>query len=398
LQSIDSFFISEKKLLIAGASICTDEITKKRFLEALSPKIDWKVFLSLLYSHKTGGLFYKSWNSLGGQYVDSIPEKVITEVKNIYFTNVLQGTRKLQKIKELIKNIQRENLQVIILRGVVLAENIYGDIGVRPWGDLDLLVEKKDWKKIIEILIDSGYQPHGFTKPLVDLAFSSNFIPLHCNFYTSGSIVEIHTDPLHLSISMSNSEKIWERARPTKIDGLEVLWLSPEDLLISLCLHLNRFGFNRLLWFSDINELMKKFQKDIDWEYVIDISQKEDVGFSIYFTLKRLKEIFNSPFPTNVLSKLFPSPLHSFLFNLVWKKSKPIDWEAKENNFSAIWLRFLSLLSSGRLPEKLTYLKQTVFPPLEWVSVRENLPRNSKKLFLYYVTRPLKPLKFLLKG
>ncbi len=300
---------------------------------------------------------------------------------------------------EILKKLEKKKIKAVILRGQILADRVYEDVGLRPWSDLDLLIRKEDWKEVVELFLKERYKPHALSLPLMERAFSSHFrvIPLHCNFHTPDVVIELHTDLIHLALPVRNMEEVWGRIQEVESEEGKIYLLSWEHLLINLCLHLNRFGFNRLLWFCDIHELVRKYGKEIDWEYLINFSRREEIEFSLYFTLKKVKKIYRSSIPAWVITRLYPSFLRSQLFKWVWENGEWLDWEARDNFFSAIWLRFLYLLSFQRWPEKFNYLKEVFFPSPKWVSQRENVPAESPILYFSYLTRLLKPFKFALR-
>ncbi len=52
----------------------------------------------------------------------------------------------------------KENVKVIVLKGTSLATNLYPDIGLRPMGDIDLLVHKSQFRSAIQLVQSIGYR------------------------------------------------------------------------------------------------------------------------------------------------------------------------------------------------------------------------------------------------
>jgi hypothetical protein len=45
------------------------------------------------------------------------------------------------------------------IKGTALAEDLYGDSGRRPAGDIDLLVHEKDLRRAVDVALEQGYEP-----------------------------------------------------------------------------------------------------------------------------------------------------------------------------------------------------------------------------------------------
>jgi hypothetical protein len=64
----------------------------------------------------------------------------------------------LDQLEEALSAFETAHLEVIVLKGALFAAHYYPSPGLRPFGDLDLLVRRKDLSKAVEALECLGYE------------------------------------------------------------------------------------------------------------------------------------------------------------------------------------------------------------------------------------------------
>ena len=68
-------------------------------------------------------------------------------------------------------------------------------------------------------------------------------------------------------------EKIWKRKKTYSFGTASAYLMSPEDLLIYVCLHLRERHFekarSRLIWWYDIYKIVKTYENEFDWNYFL---------------------------------------------------------------------------------------------------------------------------------
>jgi hypothetical protein len=149
-----------------------------------------------------------------------------------------------------------------LIKGGALAWFTYGDGGLRPFGDLDLLISPRDRAGAHEALCAAGYA----TLPAASVAAAGartywdperrRFpVDLHWRFETA---------PLELGLDY---EGMLRRAAAGKIEGEPVLLLSPADMLVALAAHSLKhllWGQPRLRYLRDIAEITIRCRPEWD--------------------------------------------------------------------------------------------------------------------------------------
>lgn len=150
-------------------------------------------------------------------------------------------------------------------KGAVLAQMLYGDVAARQFGDLDLLVRRRDVAAGKSALQEIGYtcalqlsedEERAYVRSGYEYVFDrgceKNLIELHWRIVPRFYAVEFDIDAL------------FERSVAVQLAGRSVATLGPEDLLLVLCVHAAKHGWTKLSWLSDLVAL----GETVDWTVV----------------------------------------------------------------------------------------------------------------------------------
>ncbi|PEQ95203.1 Renal dipeptidase [Bacillus sp. AFS006103] len=221
-------------------------------LEPWLPDIDWKHFLDLVQHHRVYPLVYMTLKKLKK---GSVPTDVLQELADKYLNNTLKMLRLSMEMDRLFKLFDEYQIQALMLKGPVLAKDLYGDLSLRTSKDLDILVQQKDVMRTEELLLQLGYLREGEAL--------HHFSYLHS---TSTINIEIHWR-LHPEIGQEPAfQDLWERRRISSLSSYPISFFGKEDLFLFLVSHGARHGWFRLRWLGDIDLLVRK---RLNWDYLI---------------------------------------------------------------------------------------------------------------------------------
>jgi hypothetical protein len=248
--------------------------------------------------------------------------------------------------------------------------------------DIDILARPENLERIAAVLIDMDYVP---MQPIsADITINAEhhlprmIKPGHAGF-------EIHwnlTKPReYYSIA---SEGLWERAVPVHIAGCDALALSPEDLLLHLCLHTSyqhQFAFG-LRPSCDIAETIAHFGSTLDWETTVERTICWGWTRGVYLALRLAKELADAKTPADILERLRPpditeSVLETARAQVFFDKSLAV----------SIPVPFAELLGSRRIQDKIRIFWQRVFLPRTTISALYSVPMDSIRIYGCYPRR-----------
>lgn len=220
----------------------------------------------------------------------------------------LTATRNLLLYHELAKVLQHFNqhkIPVIALKGLHLSELVYQDPSLRPMSDMDLLTPADKLQECYNLLQEMGYQAPPFTNPEKEVRRHHHLPPL---VKTGAGIIELHWN----LVAPSNQhpidlETLWLRAQPADLAGSQAHVLCPEDLLLHLALHFNNHNFRlELRHLYDLLATLERYQKQIDWNTLLDRSRQWRASHCLFLALYLAEELLNAPLPPGLLAELQP--------------------------------------------------------------------------------------------
>lgn len=199
----------------------------------------WGRALHVADWHRLSPILYCHLESRGGA-----PAAVRSALERAYLANAARTLYLRATLSRLIDALAEADVQVIPLKGAALVESAYPDPAQREMLDLDVLVRVPRLEAATAALATIGYRP----SPHADDKQTSTQLTAetHHDAPLIGEqqlvAVELHR---HVAIMGEGRgfdiDGFWERARLAG-DGRHLL-LSPEDMLLHVCLHFTR---NRL--------------------------------------------------------------------------------------------------------------------------------------------------------
>jgi hypothetical protein len=237
-----------------------------------------------------------------------VPELVRQSLKARYVRAGLENLRLLARLAALLPQLREAGIEVIVLKGAYLAQSVYGDPALRPMGDADLLVRQADLDRAAALLRADGWRERAAHESTVP-GGGGHQLPM---FERGGVHLELHwaieDDASPFSI---DGEGLWQRAVPARINGAPTWALSPEDLLLHLCVHAAYgHGWRQfdtgLRPLCDIAACLRRFGDRIDWGVLADRARAWHIHPSVELTLVLVRDLLGAAVPPWVLDRLAP--------------------------------------------------------------------------------------------
>ena len=403
----------ENELLICCARTCLDSKNAERLKTLLQEDIDWKYLIEIANLHGVMPLLYLN---LSNHYSELVPQNVLTELQNNFYANASANLALTSKLVEILNLFEEHNIPVIPYKGPVLAAYVYGNLTLRQFGDLDILVRKQDVLKAKELLIDAGYQPREqltclqeeqLLKSYYRFQFRSNdgsveYLELHWALGKKSCSWESQWVPIDFDIA-----PFWERLDSVSLAGKTVLHFPSEDLLLILCLHGAKDCWRSLKWLCDLSELIRT-HPNLDWEWLIEQASKLNVERQFYLGLYLVQDLLGIQLPQKIWKRTQqPERAVTFLATQVRQRflenpdSPPGKFEQFLFRFlreghNSVWYFYLwrTYLENKKMRTKIRK-SWNVF----WFGIapsdkdKEFLPLPESLSFLYYLIRPVRLLK-----
>lgn len=170
------------------------------------------------------------------------------EIPDFFSSAVEEHKKKAEKyaeqLKHLLQQFAQQGIETLPLKGPVLAETLYGDVALRSYVDLDLLVRRDDYERAAALLLDLG-----FTAGMVN--------EYNGGFRYDGTKVELHFEVVPPRAFRFDVNAIWSRSRRDHFRGKPIRVMCDQDLVLFLCAHGLKHGFSRLIWILDLARALR---------------------------------------------------------------------------------------------------------------------------------------------
>jgi hypothetical protein len=344
-------------------------------LKNLGPD-DWDDLLEQAEQHQVSPLLHQALQEPERRAV--VPAAAMERLEASYFNTAAGNASLFAQLKGVLEALRAAEVPVIGLKGAHLAEIVYGNLTLRSMGDVDLLVRREDVPRVEQAMTGLGYRPQEIHSAR-DYSVHRHLLP----FVKKGAFpIEIHRTIDESGQFEIDVEGLWERARPARIAGVEALVLSPEDLLLHLCLHTAfQHGFRvPLRQICDLAAAVQHYGPELDWQGLVRAAETAGLSKVCYYALAVAESLLGAGVPAEALAALQVS--------------------GGEERMVAVIREYLLVHPSHRAPggikkmiqargarERLKSFLQGVFPSPARLREIYSLAPGSKAVYGYYPVR-----------
>jgi len=284
-------------------------------------KLDWQRIAQIAQNNRMETLLFDYLTKL--HMWDKVPSdawKILESGTQKYAQN---AAIMIESLQTYLHKAAELKIKTVVLKGLSISVNLYDNPVMRPGGDIDILVRKKDIEACIEIL-DQMNIGQNWPNLMHDDYYSRHH--LHQQRCTPDLKLwyEIHwalDHPLtHLTIDY---EEIMNRTTPGILFDAPLHELSWPDNLIALSVHLVKHAVyltsvlhrsdlariiladGMLMYFLDIAELINYQGDKMDWQQLVSLCRRYGTVDMVGAALQVCQQLFNISLPDGMLAK-FP--------------------------------------------------------------------------------------------
>lgn len=292
----------EIKLILNCASTHLNEDKIKQIKFLAEHKLDWQYVIDTACKH---GLISLLYTNLNEHCLHIVPSAVLNKIKNFFWINIQRSLLVTGELIKILRLLKEAEIKAVPYKGPALANSVYGNIALRPSGDLDIVVQTNDVLKFKDILISQGYKAKVELTPDQERDYLQAKSEHSYNFFHPEKqiLVEIHWRITPEYTSPIEIKHFWEKLETSSLSGTEILTLSLEDWLPILCVHGSRHRWERLNWLCDIAEIIR-IKPDINWESIIELTTELDCRRMLFLGLSLAHQLFETNLPPDVLKQV----------------------------------------------------------------------------------------------
>jgi len=356
-------------LLLALGRLSSSENEEVNSL--LSTPLQWEKILERSLQHEVYPLVVRNLKACG---FPGVPGQVRSRLQTLFQMNALRNDLLAEELAVVLRILHEAGIPVIPLKGIPLAESLYGDKSLRVCSDIDVLVPRQNVEQSFNLLVASGYRAD-FPRWVLRESMMRNSI--ECALRRKEQAMEFLLE-LHWSLLLeaSNSEgsmqTSWVESHPDVFRGVPMYVLSPESELLFLMVHAARHQWQGLKWLVDIHQIC--VTQGLNWKMVVEKASKLGLERLVQWGLSVCNAVLDTPLPKDLPCEL-PQP-HPRLF--------PAPPAALNS-----WQNYLHVLRLARRPsEKFRPLARRLFVPT--LAEYSLWPLPASLAILYYPIRLLR--------
>ncbi|MEN3330142.1 MAG: hypothetical protein V7638_4949 [Acidobacteriota bacterium] len=339
--------------------------------------LDWDYLLAVAYAHGLLPLLHKHIST------DLVPPQILSRLKRESVANsqnVLHLTAKQLRVYKLFK---QNNVPVAIFKGPLLSQMAYGEMSLRQAGDIDVLINRRDFTQARLLLESLGYE----MTPQLTLAQLSSHLNNHCEIQFMRdewlTVVDLHWDLAPRSFVFGvKPEDVMSRLQPVSLAGTTVETFGAEDLLLYEAMHGAKHLWRRLEWMSCLAESLRATTA-INWDTLLDRAAKAHATRILALGLRLVEEFSDVPVPSAVFASVDPDKSMQRMATQIRAQLFTTFGPAESTETNLYNLRIMD-----RKRDALVSALRSIFVPTlpDWQSLA--LPASLHSL--YYAYRPLR--------
>jgi precorrin-6B methylase 2 len=261
--------------------------------------LDWVYLIDKALRQAVLPLLY--WH-LRATVRETAPPEWMQYLRECFEANARRNLALTKELLNIVDSLRASGIPAVPYKGPVLASLAYGNLALREFDDLDLILPSKDIAGAYEQMAALGY------RPVVDLRLSAEprlrGVPGQYQFLGArGCVVELHTErTLRYFPVPLNLEDLTARLQPVALGGRAVSTFSTEDLLPLLCVHASKHLWDHLRWICDVAELVQN-PRGLDWQQTFAQARRLDAERMLHLGLLLAKEVLEARLPEEVLQR-----------------------------------------------------------------------------------------------
>lgn len=240
----------EEEVLLLAMRGDPDPLEGERMRRLLAGDIDVQRLLTLAAWHGLAPLLHRRLESWA-------PDAAEPELREGLRRRAREAARRslvlTARLLEAIEAFRAEDIDVLAFKGPTLALEAYGDLALREYADIDLLVRPADVGRASAVLVGLSFESRASVGGAPGGAPDRAEIGRECQrtFLRRGGTeqIELHWEffPRRLAVDLDPGAAL-DRRRTVSIGGRPVPTLAREDLLLHLAVHGGKHLWARLEW------------------------------------------------------------------------------------------------------------------------------------------------------
>jgi hypothetical protein len=288
----------EKRLLLTCARTRFDDARTQGIRTLLRDGLDWIYFFAAADEHFLAPLLYRQLQHASSA---EIPERVWSELREKARRNTIRVLYLTTELVRVVEAFRAGGVLAVPYKGPVTAAQAYGDVTLRQFDDLDIIIRHRDLAGASEVLASLGYHDQFPQKTSPGAPVPGEYSFMH---EAGRSRLELHTERTmrHFPVPI-DLDAFRSRLAPVSLNGRDLYTFSAEDALLFLCVHGCKDFWGRLAWVADVAELAQ-IEHGIDWEAAFGTARRLGAERMLDLGLCLAVNLLDASLPETIVRRL----------------------------------------------------------------------------------------------
>jgi hypothetical protein len=259
--------------------------------ERLRVGVDVDVVMELAAQH---GVRPNLLQALSRLSWDQVPARMREGLERFQHGHLLRALSVSNELIGLAAGFSDCGIDFAAFKGPVLAMQLYGDVALREYADIDIIVPPAQMDRAERVLFARGYR-----NTQGDQAFRRAFLRHQRQYAFVRDDVDAAVD-LHWDFSAEllpfpvHAAEIWSALKPVVIGGVDIPSLAGADLVLLLAGHGTKEAWRSVGWVCDFATLVERLP-DLDWSSLHARARRNGSGCSILLAAAMARELLDQP-------------------------------------------------------------------------------------------------------
>lgn len=228
----------------------------------IGPGFNWEEVIRLARRHRVLPLVFWNGQKIGWPHA---PDSVRPRLERDFQLNASHTFALARELLHIGALLEEAQVPMVSFKGPTLAQAAYGSVGLRQFGDLDVLVPRADVLRAREALHGYGYASQVALAPSQEAAHlrDDSVFDLRREVGLDGrpTSLELHWALTGRAFARPITfDHLRHRLRQAPLAGGQAAQIEAADLLVILCVHGTKHLWERLQWIADIAQLTRQAQ------------------------------------------------------------------------------------------------------------------------------------------
>jgi len=344
--------------------------------------VDWDAAVQLGIRHGLGPLMHRHLS----RFELPLPKPAAAALWARAQLVAQRNGRRIPELVAIARDLNAQGIPFLPFKGPALAARVYGDVALREFNDLDLVVAPADVRQARSVLAKRGYSPRTALDPVRDELWMRSRACYELPLANErGDLVELQwrANP-DVAIPPTEEPGWWASAQTHRFEGVDIRVMAREEEMLALLVHGSKHSWASIDWLVDVAELART--AGFPWHRLMALARDHAAERRAALGLRLAHDLLDLPLPGEVADfarrariDTIASEIAASVLRSRYVPPSPIRVLRAELALCDSWLRRVARVARLARPT-----------PGDWQWTR--LPR--RLAFLYW---PLRPVRLALK-